>query len=421
MEVDFGRITKYNPVDGTGLIDHTLSLSAELPKAAKFNSSQVKDKELANRLKIGTYRNKWVWYTYNSISSEDLINTLGTMGTDLPPSIQAQYVIELEKYWLQHINAKPNWLDSVTKNLCGLEFHEQITTICEKLHTTVLDNTNPMPKVETVQKKKTGDGFWHSEGQELKGSILQADREYPKQYQVWQYEKEEKKKQEDIGKVNAQLKLEKRKAGIKQFCDDRNITHLVHFTRASNLQSILQEGLLSREYLEIQPGSHNSLFNDDNRIDGCKNAICTSISFPNQKMFYILQNTIKEDWAVLLLDTSILWEMDCAFCQENAASNNERFRKIEDRKTLDALLSLFSENHRYTRAQMRTPSEYPTNPQAEVLVFNPIPPQYIKEIHFKDPRKLNLWNRRIQRNNNRFILVSNEFFFGNRCDHKFWY
>jgi hypothetical protein len=80
-----------------------------------------------------------------------------------------------------------------------------------------------------------------------------------------------------------------REAQIQQICDERDIETLVHFTRVENLSSILQNGLLSRKALETS--GQQFLFNDPDRIDGHKEAICLSISFPNYKMFY----PIRED------------------------------------------------------------------------------------------------------------------------------
>ena len=114
---------------------------------------------------------------------------------------------------------------------------------------------------------------------------------------------------------------------IRQFCTERNITKLVHFTRIENLRRISIEGLLSREQLETR--GQKFLFNDSDRVDGHKNGTCLSLNFPNYKMFYSIREEKKKveevsnsQWVVLLLDAEVLWELDCAFCQENASSKS---------------------------------------------------------------------------------------------------
>ena len=79
---------------------------------------------------------------------------------------------------------------------------------------------------------------------------------------------------------------------IRQFCTERNITKLVHFTRIENLRRILIEGLLSREQLETR--GQKFLFNDSDRVDGHKNGTCLSLNFPNYKMFYSIREEKKK-------------------------------------------------------------------------------------------------------------------------------
>ncbi len=157
---------------------------------------------------------------------------------------------------------------------------------------------------------------------------------------------------------------------IRRICEQRGIKYLVHFTRMDNLASILKHGLLGRERLEKMRIPY--VYNDEQRIDRCSDAICLSISFPNYKMFYVYRKKLESaKWVVLVLKRDILWELDCAFCQENAASNNVRFIPLEERKKGSALEDLFTEYdkiHDVQRSSLGIPPEYTTNPQAEVLV-----------------------------------------------------
>lgn len=198
-----------------------------------------------------------------------------------------------------------------------------------------------------------------------------------------------------------------RESQIRQICTERGITTLVHFTRIEHLRNILHEGLLDHQNLLKKHGQQFTP-NDRKRLDGYKEAICLSISFPNDLLFskfrYKYSGGNCSEWVVLLLDTKVLWELDCAFCQENAASNTARRIPLEKRKEPEALGRIFIEVYRdikivdgikkqkiYQRQSMQIPAHYPTHPQAEILVFDQIPSDYIKEVHFYNETALEQW------------------------------
>ena len=190
--------------------------------------------------------------------------------------------------------------------------------------------------------------------------------------------------------------LDPRASQIQQICTERGITTLVHFTRVENLQSILQQGLLGRSILEAR--GQEFLFNDDNRADNNKEAVCLSISFPNYQMFYsirererVSEGVNSSQWVVLLLNAKLLWELDCAFCQDNAARKTVSDILLEERKKPDALEGMFGDFYNIRHQDLSIPQNYPTHPQAEVLVFDTIPVQYIKAIHFWDADAQNQW------------------------------
>ena len=184
-----------------------------------------------------------------------------------------------------------------------------------------------------------------------------------------------------------------RTSSIKQICHDRGIKILVHFTHIENLRRILGEGLLSRETLETMrnPLKKPLRFNDQDRLDKHPEAICLSISFPNYKMFFKYASEKQSQWVVLLLDAKLLWELDCAFCQENAASNAVHTIPLKERKKPDALNNMFIDYDSISRQSLSIPDHYPTYPQAEVLVCNPIPVAYIKKVHFYEKPALEQW------------------------------
>ena len=136
-------------------------------------------------------------------------------------------------------------------------------------------------------------------------------------------------------------------------------------------------------------------------------------------MFYTLrQDNPEVDWVVLLLDAKILCDFDCAFCCENAGSANMYQTDIKSRKGIKAFLKLFDEQAGcYSRNKMNLPSNYPTNPQAEVLVFANIPVEYIKCVYFYNYKTMSKYANLFDDTN--MCEVNTDFFYG-RKDCNFW-
>lgn len=164
---------------------------------------------------------------------------------------------------------------------------------------------------------------------------------------------------------------------MKSIVKEREIKYIWHFARLKNLGSILHHGLIGRSTLErwAEPPE----FNDSYRLDRQKDAVCCSIGHPNYKMFYSLRmNNPAEEWVVIACKPDILWEKECAFCTENAASNNVACIPIEQRKNKKAFERMFEEVDGIpSRAEIGLGNDCPTNPQAEILVFGNIEPKYI--------------------------------------------
>lgn len=152
----------------------------------------------------------------------------------------------------------------------------------------------------------------------------------------------------------------------------RNIDYLWHFTRLENVHSILANGLMPRADLEA--ANSTATYNDAYRADGQKSANCLSIGHPNYKMFYRLrQENPGVEWVVVGVKPDVLWLKDCAFCMENAASGNVTCIPIDQRRGVDAFEMLFDPvEGTPTRLALNLPDYCPTNPQAEVLVFDTI-------------------------------------------------
>ncbi|SAL77396.1 DarT ssDNA thymidine ADP-ribosyltransferase family protein [Caballeronia telluris] len=157
---------------------------------------------------------------------------------------------------------------------------------------------------------------------------------------------------------------------------------LAHFTRACNLESILEHGLRSIE--KAQDAGIRPRVNDAFRLDGRPDAISVSIAFPNHRMFYSYrQRDPEEEWVVLLIDPAILWMKSCGFCQRNASDHRVRALPLPGLMDASAFRSMFDPvDDLPTRQEQKLMDFDPTDPQAEVLVFDTIEPRFIEGIAF---------------------------------------
>lgn len=177
---------------------------------------------------------------------------------------------------------------------------------------------------------------------------------------------------------------------------NRRITRLVHFTPADNLESILENGMLSRSYMD--QNDFDYWYTDDNRIDGKLDCISNSITFPNYKMFWRKRHEGEPiDWIVLSIASDILVDkFDTEFYRRNAAANDPLKYKYEPTSN-EALEFMFYPEDR----DPSIPANYTTDPQAEVLIKDSIDTSYITRIDTDRPidkvRSLSL-NSRISYN-----------------------
>lgn len=208
-----------------------------------------------------------------------------------------------------------------------------------------------------------------------------------------------------------------RKQHIQQIVREKRIQQLVHFTRLENLASILQEGLMSRQALETNC-QKMYFHNDADRWEGHMNALCLSISFPNYRMFYAYRSKPENQgvrWVVLCLDPALLWELSCGFTPKNAASRDMWDHDRQRIHQPDQLLKMFGDGTHHQENGL--PLHFTEDPQAEVLVFDPIPPKYITEIHFQE-----FSNVTSCRTGDGRLLhpITNSRLFGPRQDHVKW-
>lgn len=164
---------------------------------------------------------------------------------------------------------------------------------------------------------------------------------------------------------------------VQQYVAEIGVNQLVHFTRESSLESILQRGLITRDTLSLEGFDG---FNDNVRAD-YTHAVCVSVGFPNYKMWWrIKQDNPNVDWILLVIEPRALWELNCAFCSANAALGSISAIPIAERQTLQALESMFADVPGKEREKLGIPGNWPTNPQAEVLMLRGVPINYIRGV-----------------------------------------
>lgn len=163
---------------------------------------------------------------------------------------------------------------------------------------------------------------------------------------------------------------------MQENLNKRGIKHLLHFTKYSNFPSIMARGLLRRSELDTQDISY--AFNDEMRLDRHPNSLSVSISFPNYRMFYSARQRYSDDtWVVLVLSTNVLIQKPCSYYSQNAATgcyNGVPRTELQGEASFDAM---FADVGGVKRAALGIPTDFTTDPQAEILVFSDIEPQHI--------------------------------------------
>ncbi len=204
---------------------------------------------------------------------------------------------------------------------------------------------------------------------------------------------------------------------MEKILKKKKIDTLYHFTRCENLEKIFRYGLLPRSVLDKK--KIDSYYNDEYRYDGCLDAVCLSIEFPNYKMFYRLRmENPNTEWAVIKLNARLLCDSTCAYCWTNAGDQSMVSISLEERMKKKTFLDLFENKKGYPkREELGLEDWYPTNPQAEVLVFDKIDVAYIEAVLFDDQKVLNKYFKCIHPNVQADVDVS---VFKYRKDYTHW-
>ncbi|MCC4791198.1 DarT ssDNA thymidine ADP-ribosyltransferase family protein [Vibrio splendidus] len=199
--------------------------------------------------------------------------------------------------------------------------------------------------------------------------------------------------------------------GVQAIINKRKIESLYHFSKIENLEAIVNQGLVPRA--RLKDGDFE--FTDVNRSDGFLNANCISVSFPQYRMFFIkrVQNP-QQNWVVLELSPELILDKDSAFFERNAASREVKSEIIENRKLATAFEKMFDDiDELPSRDKRKLPDNLPSDPQAEILVFDKIERSYIMAAHFANEAVLSKYKDQLKGIDSR---VSPELF-DNRVDH----
>lgn len=208
---------------------------------------------------------------------------------------------------------------------------------------------------------------------------------------------------------------------IQTVIQQREIEYLLHFSHTSNLNSVLKHGLISRELAEemgIEP-----FISDPHRLDGHLNAISTSITFPNYKMFYPKRKKLGGDWFVALIKPDVLWEKSCSFYSTNAANLN--MQQLQNNNQVQDLQAMFydssiNQSQERLRNHLSLSNNETTDPQAEVLIKGHIKLDNITDLIFDSRRYTNEANAYFTQHGINITAHYHPDFYYPRHDYRFW-
>ncbi len=223
--------------------------------------------------------------------------------------------------------------------------------------------------------------------QKLKKEKEREEKEKWERYKLQEAERV-KLEQERIERIEREKAEELRQGRekIKNIVNLRNIKELLHFTSVDNLGSILKNGILSRDEMEKQ--MIKASVNDEERLDFCLNGISCSITLPNAPLLYKFKSSnLDRNYVILKIKPDVLWEKECLFCKENAASGKVAWNHF--RRAVEAFEQMFGDYDKmHTRADLEKlyadgfiKQNIPTHNQAEVLVMGKIEPEYITGVY----------------------------------------
>ena len=179
-----------------------------------------------------------------------------------------------------------------------------------------------------------------------------------------------------------QAKMQQKKdfSSIEKFIRKKGINKLFHFTHASNLKSILHEGIRPRRELFQSSKKYEQC--DPDRYDGFLEGFCVSLTKPNTFLFN--QKSKEKAFRLVVLEiaaNSLLTQPFVAFPTNAANSTSiDGVKKNPERYLgLQGLSGMFLGDT--LRKKLHLPENEPTDLQSEILFFETIDPQKILKIH----------------------------------------
>ena len=220
---------------------------------------------------------------------------------------------------------------------------------------------------------------------------------------------------------------EKKVKGIRQFIRKNRINYLTHFTRAENLKSILQFGILPASILRRNPVFSGVCYSSLPLPPEWSTHVSLNISFPDYKLFMQLQNHQPSDWVILLVDSKVLWDLPCYFFPDRAlpfiSCAPVPGQVLNEHQSVKALKELFADREGIKRKELDIPQFYPTSPCTEILCGFPIGPSYITQIWFYSEYKFNQWvlsNTEFALKQDKNLWACGLQFYSPRSDYTFW-
>lgn len=317
MEIDFGSVKKYNIERGFGFVKRSLHAN-QYPGEIFFHIKTIKREhyELAQKLDSGSYNDVSFWYEVEKTDKGEQVSKLWLSAEDIPSKELDILTIKIQGLWHDIDAPTPLWLNQITLLLVGKIRTNDLIYERERLQRERTEAEEEERKKRKLERLKRLEAIREKER-------LEAERRRKKEAERLKYlkylqekerlEAEQRRKHEAEHKAQIQAaqeaeriaaeqqrqsRLQLRASEIQKICQMYGIEVLVHFTHIANLNSILQHGLLGRAQLESMSWLEPPKYNDTYRLDGQREAICLSISFPNYKMFYKYSFNNRSDWVV---------------------------------------------------------------------------------------------------------------------------
>ena len=177
---------------------------------------------------------------------------------------------------------------------------------------------------------------------------------------------------------------------IKELIEKREITKLIHVTASDNIASIKEFGILPKSDLENQQKKFHQ--NDFQRLDHHTDAICLSVTEPNNYLFSeFSKRNPGIEYQIIEIDPKILYELKDKkkdirkiFSDYNAASRYSKTSEID--------MNIMFQDRIRRKAKIHTREGkdvyHPTSAQAEILFFGKIPAKYILKIMNFDVKQI---------------------------------